>query len=352
MKTKKKRIFRITNPQKVEFLGHQYLDKPEMQLFVYNLDSFLEEQNYTLSEKGIPSYKDKTLWLNVHGIHDVSLINEILKGKEIPRFIVQDILDTNQRTKIQSLGDFLFLSVKSILPEGENKIDVEQISFILGRSSLYSFQEKKGDHFEYVRTRIRENNGLVRQKGPDFLLFLLIEGILANYYVTVDQMEEAIDENANPLKSSQTDPAIINRIESYKRKLLHIRKNITALRDALLSIEKEGYNLIDNEQLKYFIDLKINCLYLIECIDSMDLRLGSSENLFFSLQGHRMNQVMTTLTIMAAIFIPLTFLAGIYGMNFENMPELGWKWGYFSVLGVMVIIGLSLLAIFKKRKWF
>jgi magnesium transporter len=349
---KLKTPIRKTDPRKVEFVGRQYLDRPEIQLFRYNSESYSEEQDLDFDAASLGSPADKTTWLNVHGIHDPVLIDGICSEIKMPRFIIQDILDTNQHTKLQDLGDYLFFSVKSILAGADLSLDIEQISFIVGHRVLYSFQEKKGDHFEHVRVRIREDNGLVRHKGPDFLLFLLLEGILANYFTTVDKLEEAIRENGNPLETRETGPQIIYRIEEYKHKLQDIRKNITALKEAILSIEKGSTRVIKPEQQKFFFDIKDNCLLLQELIDAMELRLDAAENLFFSLQGHRMNQVMTTLTIMAAIFIPLTFMAGIYGMNFRNMPELEWEWGYFSLLGLMVIVTAALVYYFKKRRWF
>ncbi len=352
MKIEKRKTHRVSNPHDIEFIGKQYLDKPAIQLFVYDSETYEEDRNFKVPNSGFVGSQEKTSWLNIHGVHDVSLIKKIGSSIKMPRFIVQDIIDTNQRTKLQELDNYLFFSVKSILPVSDLDFDIEHISFILGHQVLYSFQEKKGDHFEHVRVRIREHNGLVREKGPDFLLFLLVEGILENYFTTVEQLEETVKDTANPLKASAADPSIINRIEAYKRKLQMIRKNIFAMKEALQSIEKTSTAIIKPEQQKYFYDLKNSCLYLVEEVESMELRLDSAENLYFSMQGHRMNQVMTTLTIMAAIFIPLTFVAGIYGMNFENMPELGWEWGYFMVLGVMLLIGIILLIIFKRRKWF
>lgn len=351
MKIRKRRTLRVVNPQKLEFIGHQYLENPEMQLFAYNNEAYSEDTEFTIEKLRQGKHAGMVTWLNVHGIHEVDLVDRICTGIGMPRFIEQDILDTNQRTKLQDLGDYIFFSIKSILPSSNLDLDIEQISFIVGHDSLYSFQERKGDHFEHVRTRIRNNNGLVRQKGPDFLLFLLIEGIIENYYTTVEMLEEEIRAEADPLKSRGADPSIINSIESYKRKLLKIRRNIAALRDALNSIEKETSSVIKSEQLKYFFDLKDNCLFLLESIDAMELRLDSAENLFFSMQGHRMNQVMTTLTIMAAIFIPLTFMAGVYGMNFKNMPELEWEWGYFVLLGIMAVVAGVLVYYFRRRKW-
>jgi len=352
MKIKKRRTLRVSNPQEIEFIGKQYLDKPAIQLFIYNKESLTEDKDFNVPKTGLADDPGKISWLNVHGVHDIPLIRTICQGIGMPRFIIQDIINANQRTKVQELDQYLYFSVKSILPVGDDEIDIEHISFILGGHSLYSFQEKKGDHFEHVRTRIRENNGLVREKGPDFLLFLLIEGILDNYFTTVEKKEEILKETANPLDTLGTDPSIINRIETYKRELLQIRKNIIALKEALHNIDQTSTSIIRPEQQKYFYDMRNTCQYLIEEIDGLELRLDSSENLYFSLQGHRMNQVMTTLTIMAAIFIPLTFLAGIYGMNFQYMPELGWRYGYFGILGLMLVVALGLLVHFKRKKWF
>ena len=174
----KKFNLRISNPQKVEFLGKQFLEKPEIQLIEYNSQTFSENKEVTLDKDALQLDPNKVSWLNIHGLHDTGLIDMICSDIKMPRFIVQDILDTNQRTKMQDLGNYIFFSVKSILSDASLDLDVEQISFIVSGHALYSFQEKKGDHFEHVRVRIRENNGLVRTKGADFLLYLLIDGIL------------------------------------------------------------------------------------------------------------------------------------------------------------------------------
>ena len=352
MKTKIKRRSRITNPTNLQFIGQQYLDKPEMQLFTYDADSFDEKTDIIPKDFMEKGEKGRSAWFNLHGIHNPEVVTGVCKDIAMPLFAIQDIIDTSQRTRLQRFDDYIFFSLKSILPSDDLKLEIEQITFILGKNALYSFQEKKADHFEHIRVRIRENNGLVRKKGPDFLMFLLIESILENYYSTLDRLEEAIKVDTNPLESG-TNPKIIHEIEASKRKLLQIRKNLIAMRDALQRLQKEEFQgIIDEVQKKYYFDLRDNCLNILESLDALELRLDSSENLYFSLQGHRMNQVMTTLTIMAAIFIPLTFLAGIYGMNFEYMPELKWHWGYFMVLGVMFIVTILLLIYFKRRKWF
>lgn len=352
MKKSNIRILRSGNPQKIEFVGKQYLDKPETQLFKYNQLSYEEDSDFRADGELKFEEEDKVYWLNIHGLHDIDLIRNVCNSMGIPRFVVQDIVDPNQRTKIYDLEKYYFLTIKSILPGKEHDLENEQISFILGKNILYSFQEKKGDHFEHVRVRIRESNGLVRHKGADFLLYLLIEGIIANFYATIEQIEQNIQALVESVSIKNNDPSLVESIESYKRKIQRLRSNILSTKDMLNSIEKGSSPLFQPEQKKYYYDLKDNCIYLIENIDDQLLRLDSAENLFFSLQGHRMNQVMTTLTILAAIFIPLTFLAGIYGMNFEYMPELKWRFGYFAALGSMTLIAIGLIIYFRRKRWF
>jgi len=351
--TPKKRIsLRVSNIRNLEFSGEQYMEKPELQLFTYNADGYSEDTMFEWPTGDLKIPDDRVSWLNVHGIHDIDLVNNICNALGVPRFAIQDVLDINQRTKMQLLDEQIFFSMKSMRP-GQNKdFDVEQISFILGKNYLLSFQEKKGDHFEHIRVRIRNDNGLVRKKGADFLLFLLVEGIMENYYTTIDVFEDVVKDTITPIPTMDPDPEIIVVIEGLKRKLQRIKKNVMSLKDAFMVAEKGISPLIDKQQIKYFVDLKENSLYLLDNITSLEMRLDSAENLFFSIQGHRMNQVMTTLTIMAAIFIPLTFMAGIYGMNFENMPELGWKYSYFILLGIMALVTLVMLLYFRRRKWF
>lgn len=351
--TAKKRVsLRVSNTKQLEFLGQQYLEEPEIQLFIYDDKGYTENSAYKWPPSGEAFPPNKVSWLNVHGIHDVDLVYGICNSIDIPRFVIQDIVDINQRNKIQFLDNHIFFSIKSMLPGDNEELEVEQISFILGKNLLLSFQEKKGDHFEHVRVRIRNDNGLVRKKGADFLLFLLLEGIIENYYTTIDAFDDTVKGAITTIPKLDPDPRIVVKIEELKRKIQRVKKNLMSLKDSLMTVEKGISSLIEKEQMKYFIDVKENCLYLLDIIMSLEGRLDAAENLFFSLQGHRMNQVMTTLTIMAAIFIPLTFMAGIYGMNFENMPELGWRYGYYGVLGLMATVALLMLLYFRRRKWF
>jgi len=351
MKIRRRKI-KVVDPKKIEFIGDQYLDKSSIQLFVYDKNEYVEEKEIVADD--ITGFNDggKVYWLNIHGIHDVDVIQTICQRMNIHKLVIQDILDTTQRPKLQEFDDYLFFSVKSPLPQKNEHLEHEQISFILGSNYVMSFQEKKGDHFEHIRQRIREYKGISRERSADFLLYLLLESIVDNYTETLEAIEKRINASIKLDDSTDPGPAAIHEIESFKEELFNIKIHITPLKESISLLENEITEFIDQKHKKYYFDIKDQCLYLIDSLNSLYQKLESGENLFFSYQGHRMNQVMKTLTVVATIFIPLTFIAGIYGMNFEYMPELSWKWSYFTLWTVMIVLFVSMVIYFRKNKWF
>ncbi len=340
------------NPLANVFTGTKYSDKIELQLFKYSKNSFSEDSDF--SKKEIEAFSDLTsqYWLNIHGIHDVDRINDICNKLNIHNLAIQDILDVNQRPKFQEYEDYWFFSIKSILPSNTNEIESEQLSFILGKNFLISFQERKADYFEHIRYRLREATGILRERTSDYLLFLLLESILDNYFKAINSIEQKVDEIGVMDINTDPSPEILNTIELYKRQLHLIKRTISPINEFVTKIEREQFNMINQKNIKYFFELKDLGLTVIDACTSLEMRLESTTNLFFSIQGHRMNQVMKTLTIVASIFIPLTFVAGIYGMNFTYMPELNWRWGYPALLVIMVLIFRGMLVYFKRKKWF
>lgn len=340
------------NPTKPVFTGKKYVEKPSLQLYEYNRENVSEIADYNESDFNGFQEDENKHWLNIHGLHDIDLVTSICDKLEIHSLVLQDILDTNQRPKFQEFDDYCFFTLKSVLPTSDYQVATEQLSFILGKNYLISFQEKKADYFEHVRQRIRENIGIVNHRGPDYLLFLLLESILDNYFKTVDNIEKNIEAFGIIDVESDPSPDILKDIEQFKRETHLIRKTILPIKEFIAKVELEQFKLIHKKQIKYFQELKDLCLTLLDSCDQIEVRLESNINLFFSVQGHRMNQVMKTLTVVATIFIPLTFIAGVYGMNFSNMPELNWKWGYFVVWGIMLIASILMLYYFRKKKWF
>jgi len=340
------------NPTNFVFTGVQHEKEMAIQLFDYNKDGHLELSNIKHGEFNNFSDLTKQYWLNIHGIHDVETVNTICKKVGIHDLAIQDILDVNQRPKFQEYDDYWFFSIKSMLPTNTNEISSEQLSFVLGKNFLVSFQERKSDYFEHVRHRLREKIGILHERSVDYLLYLLLESILDNYFKTIENIENHSDKFNLIELNSDPSPTVLNEIEEFKSQLQLLKKAIIPIKEFVLRIEREKFNFIEQKHIKYYFELKDLCLTLLDSCDRIELRLESSINLFFSIQGHRMNQVMKTLTVISLVFIPLTFIAGIYGMNFVNMPELNYKWGYYGVWVVMFIIFLGMLYYFKKKNWF
>ncbi len=340
----------------LEYTGKHKRSESEMQLFVYDESSLKENSNIVLSDFQHSIDLTKNNWLNLHGLNDISIVEGIGNFFDIGNFLLSDILNTTRRTKLEETTTSLFFNIKSILPtENSDNITVEQISFLLKEGVLISFQEKRSDFFTHIRERIRTKVGLIRTKKTDYLLYLLLDAVIENFYITIENEEDKVEELLVLAKSSD-NPDILVRIEKHRDNFNFLKRSIVPLRDSLTGIkslqEDIICNVIEDDSYVYFSRLHQKSLELLEQIESDMGMLETASNFFFSSQGHKMNQIMKTLTIVSATFIPLTFIAGIYGMNFENMPELKFQNGYFIVLGGMFLLVLAMVAYFKKIKWF
>ncbi|MCB2206980.1 MAG: magnesium/cobalt transporter CorA [Bacteroidetes bacterium] len=350
----KKRKDRFVDPLKAQFIGHQYLDKPSLQLFRYNAEDYTEIKDIDPNNiPGIDQDDANFYWLNMHGIHDVSLVSKVCSMVDAHRLVVQDILDTNERTKLQEFDNHLFFTIRSVAYHKEKQeLENEKISFLLGKNYVISFQEKKGDYFEYIRQRIRESKGLSRQRSSDYLLFLLLDAVLNNYFNVIESIDHVVSEVPISELIKKTDPEVIIGFENQKVQLREVKSYIMPFYDSVQLLENGDSEFIQAPHTKYFFDLKDQCLQVKDHIESLIQKLESMSALYFSLQGHRANEIMKTLTIVAGIFIPLSFIAGLYGMNFEYMPELGYKYAYFIVLGIMATVFIGMIWYFKRKKWF
>ena len=339
-----------TDPGKFIFTGESVSAAVDIQQFKYNSVEISEEKH--LSADAIPQYQGNHhhYWLNVHGLGNPELVESICRRQDIHSLVIQDILDVQQRPKFQEFDHFCFLTIKSTIPASAD-MHTEQISFIWGRNYLISFQEKKSDHFEHLRVRLRESKGIIRERGIDYLLFTMLEAILDNYFKTLQKLDDQVEKLDFSGSYADPSPAVLALIERNKKHVHVIRKAILPVKEFVVQIERIENKWIEKRHLKYYLEIKDLCLTLLDNCDMISTSLESKSNLFFSVQGHRMNQVMKTLTVITAIFIPLSFIAGVYGMNFVHMPELRWKFGYPAVLLVMFALVVVMLLIFRKRKW-
>ena len=343
-------------PYSHEYTGSHFTKDIEMQLFVYEDTTISEYDNekFESIEKHIDL--NKTNWLNIHGLSDVELIQKVAKHFDINNFMLADILNTSKRTKLEEEKDVLFFNIKSILPsESSDDIKVEQISFLLKKGILISFQEKRSDFFTHIRERIRTNSGIVRTKKADYLLFILLDAVIGNFYITLENEENKIEDLINLTKKS-ADPIILEGIERHRDNFNFLKRCIIPLRDSLYDIKTiQGDTVfceIESANFSFFTRLHQKCLELLEQIESDMGALESASNFYFAAQSHKMNEIMKTLTVISAIFIPLTFIVGVYGMNFDNMPELKFQNGYYYVIGFMFLTVIGMVIYFKKRNWF
>jgi magnesium transporter len=347
---------RKVRPTYLEYTGLHKSVTTEMQLFVYDDLNLTEFDKIKTNELLEHINLNEVNWLNVHGLNDVEVIKSVGTYLDVDDYILSDILNTTRRTKLDELHDVLFFNIKSLLPsENSDTIAVEQISFLVKDGILVSFQEKRSDFFTHIRERIRTHSGIVRTKKADYLLFLLLDAIMENFYITIENEEDKVEALISLSKVS-TNPQILEQIEKHRDNFNFLKRSIIPLRDSLFSIKSikddTVFNAIEHENFSFFARLHQKSLELLEQIEYDMVTLESASNFFFSSQNHKMNEVMKTLTIVSSIFIPLTFIVGVYGMNFDNMPELRNPNGYFIVLGVMALLVVLMVYYFKKRKWF
>lgn len=351
---------RKVQPNFYEYTGVHTTDPVEMQLFVYDDSGYEEYKKVSLQrvkkELEDPLQADDVKWLNVHGLYDIELIKGLGELLAIEPFIVGDILNTARRSKMEELDQVLFFSIKSILPTDDyDNLRIEQISFLLKDNTLISFQEKKSDFFTHIRERIKTHSGIVRKRKNDYLLYLLLEAVMENFFITIEYYEDCIEGLMIEAKTSDK-PDVLERIEKSRENLNFLKRSILPLRDALFSLKSihddDDYDGIEKGTYTFFARLHQKSLELLEQIEYDMNTLDSASSFYFSSQSHRMNEIMKILTAVSVIFMPLTFIVGVYGMNFDVMPELRYKYGYFMVLFVMFLLVLGMVYFFKKKKWF
>lgn len=330
------------------FIGQKKMENVETQLYEFNAEAYDIQENLTSFQFLKTPVKSKVYWLNFHGIHDVPLVQKVGKAAHLDRLTIRQILDTTQRPKVEEYEDHLFFSVKSIAKKDE--LEVEQLSFILGAQYAISFQEEMGDHFDGIRNKLIEGLGFVRKRSSDYLLAQLLDGILDNYFETIDQTNAEISLIEKEV-INDPDKSTLIVLEKHKQNAQIIKKALSPFKEALTNLMNGDTKLIKAINLKYFKDLNNSAAAAMEEIEATLRTLEGLTNICFASQSQKMNETMKVLTTVSTIFIPLTFIAGIYGMNFDNMPELHHPNGYYYTWGVMGAIFVVMLIYFKIKKW-
>ncbi|MDY0045213.1 MAG: magnesium/cobalt transporter CorA, partial [Syntrophales bacterium] len=290
-------------------------------------------------------------WINIDGLHDTGLIEKIGSNLGIHSLVLEDVLHTTQRPKIENYEDYILIVLRMLYYASDvHEIKSEQISIILGSHYVISFQELEGDVFEPLRERIRHNKGKIRKSGADYLAYGLLDSIIDNYFVLLEKIGIQIGELEEEL-STEPQKQTVEKIHSLKQEIIFLRKSVWPLREVIAECERTESDLIKEDLSFYLRDLYDHTIQVIDVVETYHDLLSGMLDLYLSRMSNKMNEVMKVLTIFASIFIPLTFIAGIYGMNFKYMPELEWKWSYPVFWVVIIVAALVMLAFFKKRKW-
>lgn len=314
--------------------------------FIYNPNSITEEKPGNVETIKLLNNEHIT-WLNTYGLSYSKEFTKIIHANKLDEFLQLLIKENKHRNKVIELEETMFLAINTIHLNSK-EISTEQMMFVLGENFVWSIQEKPGDYFQDIRYRLRENKGLVRKKNSDYLLYLIIDAIIDNYssvYEKINGPLEQIQEQENP----ETNQENVLKIENGKQQLFQLKKAIASLRETIFKLENSGLDFLES---RYFSEAKEQANYLMDDIDFDLNQLESKLNLIFNLQNNRLNQVMKTLTIFSVIFIPLTFLAGIYGMNFDHMPGTKAANGFYIFLLVTVFVTLLSIYMINRRNWF
>ena len=318
-------------------------------LWQYHTAGYQQQAVTDPKKAGLHGDPTMVSWFNVYGLEHAA-IRTVIQHHQLDEFLLALTAEVNHRNKVIELADCFFFSLKAPVVDAKTEQPYfEQLFFIVSKQDAYiwTLQQVEGDHFEHIRTRIAQGLGLVRRKRTDYLFYLLMEAIVDQYYVAYERLSEG-QERFKDFAHVRATPAFAAQVEAHRTELFQLKRVIIALREALTRLE--GLELPQFNS-KYLLELKEQISYLNDVIDFSGQQLESSIHLIMNIQSNRLNEVMRTLTIFSVIFIPLTFLAGIYGMNFDHMPELRQPAGYFVVLGIMLLLALGTLYYFKRKGW-
>ncbi|MGQ3684408.1 MAG: magnesium/cobalt transporter CorA [Candidatus Loosdrechtia sp.] len=335
-------------------IGEKKTEKIKIALIDYNETYFQERVVHTIEE--CFQFKDKNrntvTWINIDGIHQIDPLKKLGEHFELHPLILEDILNTDQRPKIEDLGEYIYIVLKTLYYNSKTEeVIIEQISLILGSNFVISFKEKEGDIFIPVIERIRMNKGRrIRKSGADYLAYCLLDAIVDNYFIILEILGEKIESLEERLINHPA-PEILHIIYNLRRTMILLRRSVWPLRGVISELEREDSALITESVNLYIKDIYDHTLHVADTLETFREVLSEMVEIYLSGTSNKLNAVMKILTMIATVFMPLTFIAGIYGMNFEFMPELRWKWGYPTVLLLMTAVSISMIIYFKKKKW-
>lgn len=349
---KKRSIKSGLPPGSMVHIGEERLEASQISVICYCPDDF-EENSFRQTDECLSHLdrKGKVTWVNVEGVHDVEIIRSLGTHYGLHPLVLEDVVNTVQRPKIEDYGDYLFIVLRMLRPTDGGDFSSEQLSMVLGKNYLLTFQEGiKGDAFDNLRERIRSGKGRIRTMGADYLAYALIDAIVDSYFNVLEELGERIVDLEETLTLTP-DRTTMHLINNLKKEIIFLRKAVWPLREAISFLERGDSKLLSDTSRLYFRDVYDHTVQVIDTVETYRDLLSGMLDLYLSSIGNRTNEVMKFLTVIGTIFLPLTFLVGVYGMNFKHMPELEWPNGYYGLWVFMVTMSLVMIIYFRKKKW-
>jgi len=320
-------------------------------LIHYDTDRFTELPDASLADCRAAMEENAVVWINIDGVHDIRLIEEMGETMKLHPLVLEDVVNTDQRPKCEDYESHVFVIAKMLRNSNDQAgPDVEQVSLVLTSKCVVSFQEKSGDVFDSVRDRLRHARGRIRRLGADYLVYALLDSIVDNYFLVLEKEGDRIEKIEAQLTGYPAE-STLREIHQIKRDFIFIRKSSWPLREAIAALERSDSPLLKDTTRLYLRDVYDHCVQIIDIVETYRDMISGMLEMYMSSIGNRMNQIMKVLTLISTIFIPLTFLVGIYGMNFKHMPELEWKYGYLLAILLMTALAGGMIQFFRRRKW-
>ncbi len=337
-------------PGSLIHIGQRHTEKAKITLCEYDESHFQEREISTLEGVISPPTGSAVTWIHIDGLQETRLLEQMGSIFCLHPLILEDILNTEQRPKSEDHGDYLYIVLRLFHEGADGALIPEQVSIVLGPNWLISLQEKEGGLIAPVRERLRNEKGRLRKAGADYLAHALLDAIVDSYFVILDKFGEKI-ENLEDALVGRPSPVTLRAIQALKREIILLRKAVWPLREMVGGLARSDSPLIREPSVIYFRDVYDHAVQVIDTIETYRDMLSGMLDIYLSSISNRMNEIMKVLTIIATVFMPLTFLAGVYGMNFKYMPGLEWRWGYITLWGVMIIIAIFMLLYFRRKKW-
>ena len=340
-------------PGSLIHIGTQKIEKKLIHLINFTNEKLIEDEPENI-EDCLPFISEDTVsWVSMYGLHDAEMIQKLGELFDIHGLLLEDMLNTDQRPKITENDKLLIIILKMLdYNEKTKELTSEQITLILDDSYLITLQEREGHYFDVIRERIRKGTGRVRRKGADYLTYALLDTIVDNYLINIEILGNIIEKTESRIFAPKHQKGLMEEIYKHKTEINFLRKNIRPVKEIVHHLIENESGFITDENLKYFRDLNDLVVQASETIEIYQMMLNDQMNIYHASIDSKANEIMKVLTIFSAFFIPMTFVAGVYGMNFDNEPELHLKYGYLFFWILMIAIVLSLLVYFRKRKWF